>query len=413
MEDKTPQVLSQEYIREQTVKVFADVGLRNRKLLVIIPDNTRTAPIGLFFKIFYELLAGLVKKLDYLVALGTHPPLSEEEKLKRVEINKSERDERYGNIAILNHRWQDRRTFVKIGSISGDEVHELTGGLISTGVEVTINGVIFEYDYAIILGPVFPHEIVGFSGSDKYLFPGICGWDFIDLTHWIGALQTNLKTIGNKDTPSRRLIDRAAQFLHIPLLYFNLVVDEEGLKGLFIGRDSSAWSKAVELSSRINVRYVGKPLEKVLSIPSRKYDDFWTGAKAIYKVEPAVADGGELVVYAPHINEFSITHSSVIDRIGFHIVDYFLKNMDNYKQFPKTVLAYSALVKGSGRLESGRELPRINIALASGISRKRCNRLNIRYRDPRSVSISEWEKEEGEMVKVIHNSGETLYRVGK
>ena len=410
MENQSPELLSDEHVREKSAEAFAALGLGNKKLLVIIPDNTRSAPVGQFFRIFYEILGGSVRKLDYLIAVGTHPQLSEEEKLRRVGITEEEKDERYKSVEIMNHRWDVRETFVKIGTIRGDEVEELTDGLLKTGVEVTINRVIFDYDYVIIVGPVFPHEIAGFSGGAKYLFPGICGWDFIDLTHWVAALQTNIKTIGVLDVPSRRLIDRAARFVGVPVMYFNLVVDDEGLKGLFIGDDRNAWLEAVEVSSRINIKYVKKPLERVLSIPSKRYDDFWTGAKAIYKVEPAVADGGELVVYAPHIKEFSITHGRVLDQIGFHIIDYFLKRMDIYKNFPRAVMAYSTLVKGSGKIEGGKEVPRINILLASGIPREKCEALNIQYRDPGSISIPAWEKEEGERVKVIHNAGEVLYK---
>lgn len=409
-ENSSPELLSEELVREKTATKFASFDLMNKKLLVIIPDNTRSAPVDKFFRIFYELLEDSVKKLDYLIAVGTHPLLGEEEKLKRVGITREEKERRYKTVKIMNHRWDEKETFVKIGSINGDEVEELTDGLLNTGVDITINRVIFDYDYLIILGPVFPHEIAGFSGGAKYLFPGICGWDFIDLTHWVAALRTNIKTIGVLDTPSRKLIDRAVRFIAVPKIYFNLVVDEEGLKGLFIGDDRRAWLEAVELSSRINIRYVQKPLERVLSIPSRRYDDFWTGAKAIYKVEPAIADGGELFVYAPHVKEFSITHGKVLDQIGFHIIDYFLEKMDRYKNFPKAVLAYSTLVKGSGRLERGNEVPRIKISLASGIPKEKCEALNMDYRDPDSISVPAWEKEQGERVKVIHNAGEVLYK---
>ena len=55
---------------------------------------------------------------------------------------------------------------------------------------------------------------------------------------------------------------------------------------------------------------VDRPFQRVLSIMPEMYDDLWTAAKGMYKMEPAVADGGEVVIYAPHITEVSHTHGT-------------------------------------------------------------------------------------------------------
>jgi len=404
-------IVPEEQITKYIMKAYNNYNFKNKKILVVIPDNSRTAPIDIFFKLFYKIFWKNTKKLDYLIALGTHPLLTEDEKLKRVGISKSDKETIYKDVNIINHRWDKKDTFVKIGSISKSETLKITDGLIDEGNDVFINKIIYDYDTIIVLGPVFPHEIVGFSGSNKYFFPGICGWNFIDTTHWLGAVRTNLKTIGYKDTPVRSLIDRASEFIKMQIVYFNLVVDEEGLKGLFIGDDRKAWLQAVELSSKINIKYLHNPLKKAISIPSNKYEDFWTGAKAIYKIEPSVEDGGNLIVYAPHIKDFSITHNAIIKQIGYHIKDYFLNNISKYSKVPKAVLAYSTYVKGSGNLTNGKEIPRINIFLSSGISKKECEKVNIDYLNPDNIDISNFEHKEDEGIKVFHNSGEVLYRI--
>jgi len=349
--------------------------------------------------------------IDYLIALGTHPILSEDDKLKRVGITALQKKNLYDDVKIMNHRWDRQNTFIKIGTISEAEIEELTEGLLKERAEISINRMIFDYDRVIILGPVFPHEIAGFSGSNKYLFPGICGWDFTDVTHWLGALRTNMKTIGMKDTPQRRLIDRAAHMVGVPLVYFNLVVDREGLKGLFIGDGNDAWEKAVDLSAQLNIIYEKRPYSKILSIPSKKYDDFWTGAKAFYKIEPVVEDGGTIVVYAPHIKDISITHREVIKEVGFHIKDYFVANMKRYAKYHRAVLAYSALVKGAGTFIDDREKPRIKIVLSSAVPEHYCRALNLDYIDPSSIDIAKWENQESKSIKVIHDAGEVLYRL--
>ncbi|HEB32377.1 MAG TPA: DUF2088 domain-containing protein [Spirochaetes bacterium] len=411
MDNPRPQKLSHGEITGKILSAYKDYDLQNKKLLVIIPDNTRSAPVDIFFKLFFELFGKETKKLDYLVALGTHPLLNEEEKLKRVGISEQEKKRTYSSVRIMNHRWDKKETFTPIGTIDSDEMRCLSDGLLTEKTDISINRIVFEYDALIVLGPVFPHEVAGFSGSNKYLFPGICGWNFTDNTHWLGALRTNLKTIGIKDTPVRRLIDRAAEFVNVPMIYFNLVVDSEGMKGLFVGDDSGAWSKAVELSSRININYVSKPFKKILSIASKKYDDLWTGAKAFYKIEPVVEDGGEIIVYAPHIEQFSITHGHIIEQVGFHIKEYFVKNMTKYAGFPKAVLAHAAHVKGTGSFINGSEKPRIKIILSTGISKDRCDDVNIAYMDPDGINPDEWEKKEDEGIAVVHNSGEVLYKV--
>jgi len=409
----TEQIIDEEKIRKTLSEVFSGFNLMNKKLLIIIPDNSRSAPVGTFFKLFHQEYSGKVKKLDYLIALGTHPLLSPESILSRVGISAEEKNTLYRDVDIFNHRWDRKDNFVKIGSVEQDEMEALTGGLLKERVDVEINRAVFNYDLIIILGPVFPHEIAGFSGSNKYLFPGIGGWDFINLTHWLGALETNLKIIGKRDTTPRKLIDRAREMLSVPIVYFNLVVDKEGLKGLFTGDDKTAWEKAVELSSRLNIRYVSRPFRKVLSIPSTKYEDFWTGAKAFYKIEPMVEQGGEVVVYAPQIKDISLTHGKVINQIGFHVRDYFLSHMDRYKTFPRAVLAYSSLVKGSGCYSDGVETPRVRVVLSTGVREEDCRSLNMDYLDPDTVKISDWENREDEGVIVVRDAGEVLYRVSE
>lgn len=398
-------------IAEKIEKAFQQYSLKGKKVLAIIPDGTRSAPVDLMFSLFNRYYAPEVRQLDYLVALGTHPLMTEEQLCKRVGINLEEKEEQYKNTRILNHRWDLEDTFTKVGTIGPSEMAELSGGLSDEEAEITVNKLIFDYDILLILGPVFPHEIAGFSGSNKYLFPGICGWEFTDCTHWLGALKTNIGTIGYKDTPARRLIDRAAEFITVPIVYFNMVVNEEGLQGLFVGGDKTAWEKAVELSSQLNIQYESKQYKTVLSVAAAKYDDYWTGAKAFYKLEPIVADGGTIIVYAPHIDEISITHNEVIKNIGFHTVDYFKDNLDTkFRDVPRAVLAYSALVTGRGAYKDGKESTRVTHKLASAIPKKTLDSLNLQWEDAGAIDPGEWQNRNDPEVKVVFNAGERLYR---
>ena len=178
--------LSESEIRELMSAALERAEIDGERVLIIIPDRTRTAPIPLMFRLFFELLRGRVKRLDYLIALGTHKPLSEAAINQLIGVTPDERAGRYGDVGVFNHRWDRPETFVSLGEISAAEVEELTGGLMSQRVDVRLNWMILEYDQLIICGPTFPHEVVGFSGGNKYFFPGIGGPEVINFSHWLG-----------------------------------------------------------------------------------------------------------------------------------------------------------------------------------------------------------------------------------
>jgi nickel-dependent lactate racemase len=272
---------------------------------------------------------------------------------------------------------------------------------------------VLDYDHIVVCGPVFPHEVVGFSGGNKYFFPGIGGPEIIDFTHWLGAVITNYEVIGSADTPVRAVIDRAAAFIDRPIACFALVVTHQGIAGLYFGSAQEAWRGAARLSAQRHVVYVDRPFTRVLSLMPAMYDDLWTAAKGMYKVEPAVADGGEVVIYAPHIDEVSYTHGRLIEQIGYHCRDYFLAQWARFAGYPGGVLAHSTHLKGLGRFdpETGVETPRVRVTLATGIGEARCRRLNLGYLDPASIDLAEWRGREREGIVVIPRAGELLYKV--
>ena len=408
----TTETLTTDDIQRLIAQACDSLPLDGKSVLVIIPDGTRTAPIPLFFRLFYEQLGHRVARLDYLIALGTHPPMSEEAIDRLVGVAAHERTERYPNVHVFNHHWAEPEMLQTIGVISRQEAESLTEGLLVDEVRVTLNRAIFEYDQLMICGPVFPHEVAGFSGGAKYLFPGIAGPDIINFTHWLGALVTSMRTIGVKDTPVRRVIHRAAAFVPCPLLCMALVLRGQELHGLYIGSHTEAFDRAADLSAQLNIIMVPRPFQRVLSIPATIYDDLWTAAKAMYKTEPAIADGGEVIIYAPHISEISYTHGKLIDQVGYHVKDYFVKQWDRFKDVPGSILAHSTHVKGTGTYDAsnGIETPRIQVTLATGIAEERCRRVNLGYVDYRKIDPQEWKGHEQEGVLLVPHAGEMLYR---
>lgn len=400
-------------VAELLAQALAPLELDGRRVLVIIPDGTRTAPIPLMVRLLGEQLGPRAARLDYLIALGTHQPMGAEAIERLVGVPTTEWAARYPNSSVLNHRWDLPQALATIGVISQAETALLTDGLLTADVPVTLNRLIFDYDQLIICGPVFPHEVAGFSGGAKYLFPGIAGAEIINFTHWLGALVTSMGTIGVKHTPVRRVIHRAARFVDRPILLLALVLKGHDLYGLYAGPHEETWEAAADLSAQLNIVTRPAPVRRVLSIASPIYDDLWTAAKAMYKTEPAIADGGEVIIYAPHITEVSYTHGALIDQVGYHVRDYFLAQWDRFKDIPGGILAHSTHVKGHGSYDpaTGIETPRIQVTLATGIPEERCRRINLGYLDHRTIDPQAWAGREHEGILLVERAGELLYRL--
>ena len=402
----------------------AAAGLRGegRRLLVIVPDHTRSCPLPDIARRLRAALGSEVGQLDFLVALGTHPPMSDEAMDRLFGIPPGKRGELFGDSKFLNHHWDDPAALKKIGMLSRSQIDGITGGLFSMDIDVTINKLIFEYDVVLIVGPVFPHEVAGFSGGTKYFFPGICGSELLNFFHWLGAVITNPRIIGNKDTLVRATLDAAFDMVNVETHALCMVVHPQGqgdspgghahdLGGLYFGPVREAWSRAVDLSAKVHIIYCDRPYDSVLSRAPEMYDDLWTGGKCMYKMEPVVADGGELIIYAPHISEISYTHGDVIREVGYHTRDYFLADWEKFKKYPWGVLAHSTHVRGIGAMENGIERPRIEVILASGIPEGLCREVNLGYRDPNSIDVSRWEGREGEGRLYVPKAGEMLYKL--
>jgi nickel-dependent lactate racemase len=382
-----------------------------RRILVLIPDGTRTMPLPLLFALLEETLGPRVDTLDYLVALGTHRPMTDRQ-LSQL-IGRPVSDGRAGRSRIFNHRGSDADELVQLGTIPAAEIAALTRGVLAEDLPVRLNRRVLEYDALLVCGPVFPHEVVGFSGGNKYFFPGIAGPEVINLTHWLGALITSYEVIGAGYTPVRAVIDRAASLIDRPKLCLAAVVTHSGLAGLYFGEPHEAWQAAAALSAAVHIVWVEKPFRRVLAIMPEMYEDLWTAAKGMYKTEPAVADGGEVVIFAPHLTEVSYTHGPAIEAIGYHCRDYFLAQWDRFSNVAGGVLAHSTHLKGLGKFDgvTGVETPRVRVTLATGIPEERCRRLNLGYLDPAEVNVDAWQGREDEGVLVVPRAGEMLYRL--
>lgn len=381
---------------------------KGKRVLILTPDATRTCPLPLMVRTSRNVLGGECAELNFMVALGTHPPLGVQGILKLYGIRE---DERWTKCRFWDHRWDVPGTLVEVGKIESEEVQWLSEGLLKEEVKIEVNRELLRHDLVVVLGPVFPHEVVGFSGGAKYIFPGVSGGEFLHFFHWLGAVITCRRIIGKKDTPVRRLIHRAVREIPTPVVCVALVVKEDGsLCGLYVGDLEKAWSEASGLSSEVHVVIKERKYHTVLGIAAQKYQELWTAGKVMYKLEQVVSHGGTLIIYGPHVKEVSRTWGRYIESIGYHTRDYFLAQMDRFEGIPKAVLAHLTHVKGTGTYSEGLEKPDVNVVLATGIQEDVCKRINLGYMDPSSVRLEEYREREDEGILVVENAGETLYR---
>ena len=403
--------LSDSELSQFVAEALGERDFEAKRVLFVVPDQTRSMPMATMFRALCEVLEGRAKKVDFLIALGTHPPMTEEMKCALVGISPEERAGRYAEIGIFNHEWKNPEALVCVGTISEEELGEISDGLMRQPVDVTLNKMVFDYDIICIVGPVFPHEVVGFSGGNKYFFPGIAGQEIIDVFHWLGALITNPVINGTMHTPVREVVNRASAFIDREKICFCLNVKGRDCHGIFFGTPESAWEAAAEMASRTHIEYRDHPFKSVLAVAPEMYDELWVGGKCMYKLEPVVADGGELIIYAPHMHEVSVTHGHHIKKIGYHTRDYFLSQMEKFTDIPGGILAHSTHVRGIGTYENGVERCRVQVTLATGLSEEECRAINLGYRDPASIREEDWRGREDEGLLLVPHAGEVLYRL--
>ncbi|MEM7810625.1 MAG: lactate racemase domain-containing protein [Planctomycetota bacterium] len=407
-----PPVMTERAVRDWIVANVPVDDYAEKSVLFVVPDATRTAPLPLLFDALHGHLAGVAERIDVIVALGTHQPMPDDAIADMLGISSAERSGKYADVGLFNHEWDNADALSVIGTLSPDVTRELSEGRLDLEVPVAINKRIHDYDRLLVIGPVFPHEVVGFSGGNKYFFPGISGPELLNFFHWLGALVSNVGIIGVRDTPVRRVVDHAAKMIPVERRCLAFVVRKDAaLYGMAYGTPESAWAEAAEISSGVHIVRKPQPFHTVLSCAPAMYDELWVAGKCMYKLEPVVADGGELIIYGPHVHEISLTHGDLIKRVGYHCRDYFVGQWDKFKDVPWGTLAHSTHVRGGGTYENGVENCRVQVTLATGIPPEVCEQINLGYRDPATIDVESYADREDDGVLLVRRAGEILHRL--
>ena len=388
------------------------------RVLAIIPDKTRDDNTSILFPFAAEILsARRVEQFDALVAQGTHVPMSDDEKRAKIGIAGGRSAPGLGQ--IFDHQWNVPEELTTIGELSAAEVKRLTGGLINEAVKVNLNQLLGPgiYDTILIFSATVPHEVAGFAGGAKYLFPGVAGPDLTHATHWLGALASIENVIGRVETPTRHMIEAAADFVSSQIITLNSVVtrdDDEVLRthALFAGDFRAAFRQAAEISRQVHIRYTGRKYRRVVAMLDEHYDELWVGGKASYKLGGIIEAGGELIIYAPHLHSISETHGRLIEKYGYAPLDRVreMVALSTELQNNLAVAAHLAHVSYAGqRDEQGRVVPRYQITMASALDEETCRRVHLGFMDHRRFRREDYENDPDTLV--VEKAGRDLYLV--
>ena len=395
-------------LRDELLSALARADLDGRRVCVVVPDATRACPLAGLLSAVHDALAGRVASLTVLVALGTHPPMAPDALRSWLGADS------LPGARLGQHAWWDPSALVTVGVVTAARIRELSGGLLDEDVPVRLNRAVVDHDVVIVLGPVLPHEVAGFSGGTKYLVPGVAAAEVIDVSHWLGALITSAAIIGTPGTtPVRALIDDAAALVPADVLACCVVTvgSGSGVCHLSVGEPGEAWAAAVRVAAQVHVRYLDRPVGRVVSVIPERYDDMWTAAKGFYKVEPVVADGGEVVLVAPHVTTFSAAHPE-IERIGYHCRDWFLGQPQRMTGIPRGVVAHSTHLRGAGSWSpDAGERARVRVTLATGMPRERVEAAGLGWADPAALDWAGFAADPSTLV--VPDAGEMLFRLGR
>jgi nickel-dependent lactate racemase len=388
------------------------------RVLAIIPDKTRDDNTDLLFPFAAEILAERnIAQFDALIAQGTHMPMTEEEKRAKIGLKNGESAAGVGQ--IYDHQWNRPEELVTLGELSAERVTKLTGGLITEAVQVNLNRLLAPgiYDTVLIFGATVPHEVAGFAGGAKYFFPGVAGPDLTHATHWLGALASIENVIGRVETPTRHMIEAAAEFVPARVISLNSVVtrdDQNRLRthALFAGDVREAFRRAADVSREVHIKYTGRKYKRVVALLDEHYDELWVGGKASYKLGGIIEEGGELIIYAPHLRSISETHGLLIEKYGYAPLDRVreMVALSTELQANLAVAAHLAHVSYAGeRDENGRVIPRFRITLAAALDEATCERVNLGFMDHRQFRLDDYASDTDTLI--VERAGRDLYLV--
>jgi nickel-dependent lactate racemase len=356
-------------------------------VLILVDDYTRPTPTQMILpRLIRELEQGGIKRegIRFLIASGTHRPMTEEEILKKFgkEIPKQ--------YLILNHHWWDSSQMVYLGETP-------------SGIPIHINRLVEEVDLIIGIGQIVPHRVSGFSGGGNIIQPGICGEETTGKTHWLSAQFEGWEILGRITNPVKKEIERVAEKAGLEWI-INTIQDGTGrLVKVVAGDPVHAYREGAAKSREVYLSQLPEEADIVVA-DSDPYDsELWLAAKGIYAAELAVKKGGVVILVTSCPEGISVSHPEVLE-LGYQTFEEVDQKVRRGAIKKLTVAAHLVHV---GRVIKERAK---GILVSPGISKEEAERLGFIYaRDPQeALDIAFSHLSRDAKVAVLRRGGEIL-----
>jgi nickel-dependent lactate racemase len=403
--------LSSDELKSLLFAALEKLGTRS-KVLAVPPDQTRAASrAGELTRYAWNYYG---KSLRAVVpAVGTHKAMAAEQIAAM-----------FGEIPLALFRAHNWREDVEtLGVVPWEFVSEQSEGKLDYEWPAQINRLVSRGDFDLILsiGQVVPHEVIGMANYNKNILIGTGGPESINRSHYLSAVYGMERIMGRADNPVRRVLNYAAShFLsNLPILYVLVVMGrnvsgETVMRGIYVGDDSECFRATAELSFRVNVSLLPKPIRKaVVYLNPREFQSMWLGNKAIYRTRMAMEAGGELIILGPSVRSFGedIRIDSLIRKYGYHGTEATLAMVKGNQDLAADLSAAAHLIHGSSE-------GRFRITWCPGhLTREEVERAGFQYGElSRMMQMYEpaklqqgWNQVAGEEIYFIENPGLGLW----
>ena len=315
------------------------------QIAILCEDITRYAQTDVMISVLIERLSNtgvLDKNIKIVMALGSHRPMTDEEKIKKVGKKIFDRFE------VINSENKDRNKLVDAGVAPG-------------GVRVWLDPIVYESDFKIGIGSIEPHTAAGYTGGGKIIYPGVVGQETVSNFHIISASLGNL--IGDPDNEARLTMEKWIKTVGLDYIINAVVTPENKLYKVVAGHFVKAHRVGVKYAREIWGIKSKKRID-IAIVSSHPADiDFWQGGKGIVNCEKAIPDGGFLILVTPCYEGVG-PHPEYIDYMGNNEPERLIKETKESNKITEEVLPLAV------GLAVARIRKRISIAVISeGLSK--------------------------------------------
>ena len=270
------------------------VARHGTRTVILVDDGTRSTPQKDILPILLDELntAGVPDRdITALIALGTHRPMNEQERIAR-----------YGDQVCAR---------IRVENLSQHPADFVDLGMTPLGVPIFVSRRYLESDVSIAVGNIVPNMYAGWAGGAKMVLPGVTSPLTKAKTHLMAGPRV-YEILGNVDNPVRREMEQIAIQSGLKFIV-NVVLNRDGgVVGVVAGDVVKAHRAGVEIARPIYTVELNEKPDIVVASAHPADRDLWQGFKPINNCGMLVKDGGTLVLLIPAPEGIAPDHPQLV-----------------------------------------------------------------------------------------------------